>query len=731
MKRTLKHHRIRRARKANESAPIRIKRIRLILAATLVLLVAWIFYLGYTLPSLTQLENYNPELATKVFSADGVVIKEFFTERRFYTPLAMMPDTLIKAVLATEDHRFYDHWGIAPMRLAKVMVLNVLTLSRQQGASTLTQQLARRLYLSPEKTITRKIREIMTAIQIERTYTKPEILEMYLNHMSFAHGTYGVEAGSMIFFEKSPHDLTLPECALLAGMLQRPAALNPYRYPDRARQRRNLVLGRMLAEGFITRAQYQRGIESDLGVKAENQSNLDGIAPYFTEWLRQNLQKEYGWDLYKGGMNIYTTLDTRVQACAERAVATYLPQVQEASNREMRTREVLQRYIKPELLKEQLIERWMMNRTFVDSVLNEHCAVQLALVALDPRNGHILAMIGGRDFEESKFNRAVQAKRQPGSAFKPIVYTAAVDNGYMPCYEKLNQPIVVQQPDGTRWTPKNYDESLGGKTTLREGLRRSLNLVTARLVQEDIPPQQVVNYAHNMGITTQLDAVDALALGSCGVIPLELISAYGVFANRGILVSPQSILKVEDKYGNLLQKSSPQTKGVLREETAYIMVDMMRDVAWHGTGAASVSQFQFTRPAGAKTGTTNDCTDAWYITYTPQMVVGVWLGHDDPAMSLGEKQTGAAAALPMTVTCIKCAHDTLQLPVEDFIRPPGVVRLNICNDTKLLANEACPNVVEEIFDVRYQPQKVCDLHTGRKGGKESGQGRVQKRRTHF
>ncbi|HOT97478.1 MAG TPA: PBP1A family penicillin-binding protein [bacterium] len=694
----------------------RWKRILGVLAVLAVFLLAWLVYLGMSLPKLDTLENYNPELASKVYSADGVLIKEFFTERRFYIPISEIPEMMIKSVLATEDARFYDHWGIRPLRFVRAILFDIFTLSKQQGASTLTQQLARRLYLTPEKTMTRKIREWMTAIQIERTYTKPEILEMYLNHMSFAHGTYGVEAAAQYLFGKRAHDLTLPECALLTASLQRPAYWNPIRYPNRALKRRNtIVLYRMRDEGFITEAQYREAIASPLGVKPRTGSELEGIAPYFTEWLRQNLQKDYGWDLYKSGMNIYTTLDSRVQACAEEAVRTYLPKVQEVSNRNLRKKEILQKFLSPEQLQEDTVERWLTRKAFVDSVLNERAAVQVALVAIDPRNGHILAMIGGRDFSESKFNRAVQSRRQPGSAFKPIVYTAAVDNGYMPCYEKLNQPVVVDLPDGTRWTPHNFDESISGKTTLREALRRSLNLVTTRLVQEDVPPRQVVQYARNLGITTPLDAVDALALGSCGVIPMELISAFGVFANHGVLVQPFGILRVEDKYGNLQQKNSPQSKGVLREETAYIMADMLRTVAQAGTGAQAVSQYGFTRPAGGKTGTTNDFTDAWYITFTPQMVVGTWVGHDDPALTLGNKQTGTAAALPITVTTIKNALITLRLPEEWLSQPAGVVRLAICNETKLLASPACPEVVEELFDVRYQPTESCNIHVGGRG----------------
>jgi penicillin-binding protein 1A len=683
------------------------------LFALILLFSTWVIYLSKDLPSFEQLENYTPELATQVFSADGVLIKEFYTKKRSYTPLSHIPDRVVQAVLATEDHRFYHHWGVAPMRLIRVIFTDLLTMSKQQGASTLTQQLARQLYLTPEKTIQRKIREIITAIQIERTYTKNEILEMYMNHMQFGFGTYGIESAARHFFNKSLDELTISETALLTGMLQGSGMLNPYRYTDRAKKRRDVVLGRMLEEGVITLTEYKEALDSEINLVPEPTNTDTEIAPYFVEYIRQELQKTYGWDLYQAGLKIYTTLDTRVQACAERAVQARLPQQQIIENTFMLKKKNFTYIVPPSLLKNKTVDQLLANRTIADSLIQAKCQVQCAVVALDPRNGNILAMIGGRDFKESQYNRAVQAVRQPGSAFKPFVFTAAVDNGYMPYYEKLNQPIVLHMLDGTRWTPHNYDESIGGLTPLREVLRRSLNLPTARLVQEDIPPEQVVQYAHNLGLTTKIDAVDAIALGSSGVKPIEIISAFGVFANRGVLVKPIAVVRVEDKYGNILEKSTTQSKGVLREETAYIMANLLQTAAQQGTGATSVSVYNFTRPAGGKTGTTNDCTDAWYITFTPQMVVGSWVGLDDPALSLGEKQSGSVAALPITAPMIKCAHDTLGLPVEDFVRPPGVVDVNICRETKLLASEFCPEVLKEICDVRYLPKEQCQKHTGK------------------
>jgi penicillin-binding protein 1A len=354
----------------------------------------------------------------------------------------------------------------------------------------------------------------------------------------------------------------------------------------------------------------------------------------------------------------------------------------------------------------------------------------VAFVALDPRNGHILAMVGGRNYEESEFNRATQAVRQPGSAFKPILYTSAVDNGFMPFYTKLNQPVTVENMDGqgTRWTPRNYDLSVGGETPLRDALRRSLNLVSVRLIKDDVPPAMVIEYARNFGISTPLEAVDALALGAIGVKPIELVSAYAVFANKGVWVKPVAILKIEDKYDNILETATTESRGVLREETAYIMASMLQTVASGGTGAASRSVYKFMHPAGAKTGTTNEYTDAWYITFTPELVAGVWVGLDDPAMSLGPRQSGAVAALPITAPFMKTAVDTLHIPPTLFERPPGIVNVEVCLETQKLATEYCPTVISDICDVRYLPRETCDVHTGQKSAQSTLQ---QKKRIQY
>ena len=677
-----------------------------------IFIIVYLYILSRDLPSLTQLEHYDPELATKIYSRDGIIIKELFTKKRIFTPLEEIPEYMIQAVLATEDHIFYKHWGVNIERFTYVMLINLVHMSYRQGASTITQQLARQLYLDLEKKISRKIKEWITAIQIERTYTKNEILEMYLNQMNFGSGNYGVQAAAIAFFGKDAKDLKLEECALLAGLLQRPTAYYPYRNPDRAMQRRNIVLHNMLRHNHITEQQFQQAKNIPLNLKEQNPNQEEGIAPYFTEFIRKELQDRFHMDLYQGGYSVYTTLDARVQAAAEKAVKKQLRTLQKKYNKGLISRNKAKQYIDPQILASTPYNQLRKNERLLDSLLTESIPMQVALVAIDPANGQILAMIGGRDFEKSKWNRAVQAKRQPGSTFKPIVYTAAVDNGYSPCFELLNQPVVLYLPNGDRWAPHNYDHTQGGPTMLRDALKKSLNLVTARLVQEVVPPSTIADYGRKLGLSTPIPPYDAIALGSADVILIELTSAFGVFANQGVLAKPLHILWVEDKYGNIVDEYKPQVREVLRKESAYIMADMLKSVLNRGTGVPARTTYHFYRPAGGKTGTTNNFTDAWFIGFTPQIVAGVWVGFDDPQVTLGEGQAGAVVALPIWAPFMKAAHDTLQLPVQDFEMPDGVIRVEICKETKKLPSEYCPEIISELFEKRFAPTEKCDVHTG-------------------
>lgn len=683
-------------------------------AAVVVLGIIYFIVITRDLPSLEQLENYKPKLASKVYSADMKIIHEYFEEKRSFIPLEEIPDAVIKAVIATEDRRFYDHWGMNLRRFAQAAVINLTTLSFEQGASTLTQQLARQLYLTLEKTITRKIKELITAIQIERTYTKDEILEMYLNHMNFGHGAYGVQSAALKYFGKDARDLTPDESAMLIGLLRAPAHYTPLNYPERARSRRNVVLGAMREMKFLNEEEYADLVQKPINVIDYNTaSTAYGLAPYFTEYIRQILWQKYGYNLLTDGLSIYTTLDSRAQACAERAVQAQLKELQLRMHDVYSKKKMFMDLMGEEFLKDKDVDKLLKNKALVDSLIDAKAPVQAALVSIDPRNGHILAWVGGRDFNESKYNRVSQARRQPGSAFKPFVYTVAIDNGYPTTYEVLNQPVVLMLENGERWSPQNYDLSIGGPTTFREGLRRSLNLVTVRVLQSVIQkPSLVVDYARKMGIKSPLQPVDALALGASDVTPLEITSAFGVFANGGVRVEPMAILRVEDNNGNIIEENSPVSQEVLRKETAYIMTDLLKTVVNAGTGAGARSRFNFYRPAGGKTGTTNDFSDAWFIGFTPQIVTGVWTGFDDFRFTLGKGSDGARTALPIWAPYMKCVHDTLGLPELDFPMPDGVVRLEICGDSKKLANDFCPSILNEVFEARYAPTERCHQHGG-------------------
>ncbi|KAB2877610.1 PBP1A family penicillin-binding protein [bacterium] len=694
-------------------------------------LVIGIFIIGFfaiyfsrDLPSIAQLEVYKPKLSTKVYSADGKVIKEFFKERRTRVPFHKMPKNVVNALLATEDHRFYNHWGVDMIRFVKAAMVNTASLSSKEGFSSLTQQLARNLYFDFEKTLSRKIKEILTAIQIEKTYSKNEIIEMYLTHMYFGNDAYGIQAAAKNFFGKDAADLTLEESAYLIGHLQAPSYY--VRNPDAADRRKIIVLKRMLDCGFISRAEYDETKPRKVVLTTTREEEIVGVAPYFSEHVRQELeamQDSLKFNIYEGGLSVFTTLDTRAQNAAENA---YQESVKEkfigldkfgAGVVKANAKPYLTRYLQREGVDSETIHKLLQNPRSVDSLCKFYGTVQASLVAIDPTNGRILAMIGGRDFNKYKLNHVTQIARQPGSTFKPFLYTVAIDNGYSPAFKLLNQDVVLIMEDGKRWTPQNYDGKRGGPTTLRDAIARSLNLVAIRLMQEIVPAQQVVAYAQKMGIETPLMPVDALALGVSDVIPLQIVSAYGVFANKGIRVEPVSILRIEDRDGNVIYQHVPKYKEVLSAETAFIMADMMKSSIEWGTGKYARA-YGFERPAGVKTGTTQKWSDGWYIGFTPQMVTGVWVGFDTYEFNLGSKNPGEVTAAPIWGRFMAHALKDMDLPVEDFEMPPGVVRLEICKESGQLAHTSCPEKIKEVFNAKFQPTDHCPIHTGGKSGKK-------------
>ncbi|HDR03677.1 MAG TPA: PBP1A family penicillin-binding protein [Candidatus Marinimicrobia bacterium] len=659
-----------------------------------------LFYLNADTPGTEKLEVFNPDLSSRVYDHNGEILKEFYTQHRIYVELDSIPKHVVQALLATEDREFYQHWGFNLKRTI------MAALVRYGGASTISQQLARSLYLSQERSYSRKLKELLTSIKIERAYTKDEILEMYMNTVYFGHGVYGIEAASRMYFSKPVKELTVDEGAMLIAVLPAPAPYSPINHYERAMRRRNLVMQNMLRDNFLTPFEYTKFLQ-DTTVVSPSREVL-GQAPYFTEMIRLELNsvryRGESLDIYTDGLEIHTSLDAKMQKYAELAMEKQLA--------------LLQKRLDNRLLKDRKELEQLLGRTFHDSIPNDSLyawlpankkVVQGAFIALDVKTGAIRALIGGKSFAESKFNRAWQAKRQPGSTFKPILYTAAIDNGYTPATQLLNQPVVLINPDGSRWTPNNYDLSTGGLTTLREAVRRSLNLVSIRVIQNLVRPEVVVDYAKKMGISTYMPAVDALALGAGSVLLREIVAAYSIFPNEGVHNKPFAITKALDRRGKEIYRSPRESKEVLSKETSYIMTNILQSVIDEGTGGRIRWYYKFDKPAAGKTGTTNDFTDAWFIGFTSHLSAGVWVGMDDPAVSLGKGQAGAVAALPIWGTFMKMAYDSLGLPAEEFERPPGVVEATICSVTKKVPTEFCPTE-KEIFNIKHLPQEECDVH---------------------
>ena len=695
-----------------------LRSLGIVLCLTLFVL-SYLFYLSRNLPSLEQLENYDPDLVTSIYSKDGKILHELFLEKRVFVEFNQIPIHMRNAVIASEDRRFREHWGLSLRSVARAILVNVLSLSYRQGFSTLTQQLARNLYKSIgfEDSIIRKIKEVITAIQIERTYTKDEILEMYLNTVHFGHGTFGVQAAAKRFYGKRANELTLDEAALLVGLLPSPAIYSPIRHPDRANRRRNTVLRLMREEGYVTLSKYAEARAQSLD--KINDEPPAGVAPYFTEFVRRFLEREddrLGINIYRDGLKIYTTLDSRLQSIAEKTVLKSVQRNQAVlNNRLFENEEEFSRLAYFGIHPEDTVRMMMEDSIPLYKALRDKLLVQAALIALDPQTGHILAMVGGRPepHYHDQFNRAVQARRQPGSVFKPFVYTTAIDNGYPVTKQLLNQPVVLNVRNVTgeweKWMPKNYDGSTGGLTTLREGLRRSLNLISVRLVQELVPAVEVKKTAQRMGITTNIRAVDAISLGTSEVYPIEVVSAYGTFANKGVYSRPLGILRIEDRFGNIIEEYEPDQEEVLSEETAYLMTNLMQTVLDQGTGGSARWKYHFYHPAAGNTGTTQGYSDAWFVGFTENIVAGVWFGVDDYSVSLGEKQSGTTAALPAWANFMREAHKNLGISWNDFKIPGGIIKFEICSVSKNRPVAVCP-VEMEVFKKGTEPTRYCKIH---------------------
>ena len=688
--------------------------------------IIYLFILSRDLPSIAELQRFNPEQVSKILSADGIVIKELYIHKRDVVNISQIPQSLRHGLLAMEDRNFFEHSGVSFQSLARAVIVNMMTLSRRQGASTITQQLARNMYntIGFEKTYTRKLKELITSINIEQTFTKTQIMELYLNSVYFGHGTYGVQAASNQYFGKDVSDLRLDESAILIGLLPAPARYSPIRHADRALVRRNLVLRIMKEQGYIEENEYQLVIKKVLPVKQFEKD--DGLAPYFTEYIRrqlENIDEELDINLYKDGLMVHTTLDTRIQIALEDAFNAGMKKNQTALNKEF-----LQ---DPSKLEDAIgftqfdLDSALLIIKTNDTIpvnLRNQLLVQGAGIVIDPINGHILGMVGGRqeDIYRDHFNRATQAKRQPGSVFKPLIYLTALEQGHTATTELLNQPLIVFIDDTTQWNPQNHDGSTGLLTTLREGLRRSLNLISVRVVQELVQPRDIVQNAKDFGMTTYIRGVDAIALGVSEVYPIEITAAYGAIANNGIYSQPLAITRIEDRHGRIIKEFIPESREVQDEATIYILRDMMKSVVDAGTGSALRWKYNFEAPAAGKTGTTNSKADAWFVGFTPQLAIGVWVGMDDPSVSLGKTQYGSVAALPIFANTIRSIYEggefqsrgetVLLNKKADWSMSKGVIQVEICEDTYKKATRFCPKI-KEIFLKDNRPRQQCQKHS--------------------
>jgi penicillin-binding protein 1A len=658
------------------------------------------------LPQVEQLEHYRPGAITQLYDTQGRIIGSFALQRRVVASYDDYPPVLRDALISIEDKNFYRHWGINVWRIAGAAYRDLLSGGKMQGASTLTMQLARNLFLSPDRSWHRKIQESLLAVQIERRFTKQQIFTLYANQIYLGHGVYGFEAASQFYFSKPAKQLTLDEAALLAGLPKSPTYYSPINHPDHAIKRRNLVINAMLEDGKTTAGPATEARNKPLQLKLQRDSN--SLAPYFTEDIRRYLENKYGSDqVHQGGLRVYTSLDMDLQRAANQAVLDGLAAYERRHGWKGHLENVLSKsatldiYQHPDWDDEPQVDgyvhglvtavapssaaikfgrytatisqsdaawtgRKLQNILKAGDIvylkllslgpkpkirvsLEQDSGAQGALVALDNSTGEIKAMVGGRDFNLSKFNRATQALRQVGSSFKPYVYTAAIDQGAKPDDIIVDGPVTFQTASGP-YIPHNYDEKFEGSITLRRALAQSRNIPALQLA-ENLGIKTVIDYAHRFGITSNIPAYLPVALGAAEVTLLEQTSAYSVFPNDGVRVNPRYITKVTDYEGRVLEEDFAEVKDVISINTARIMTSMLRDVVLHGT-AITATTLKY--PLAGKTGTTNNSTDAWFVGFSPSMTCGVWMGFDEKK-SLGPKETGAHAALPIWMDFMKIA----------------------------------------------------------------------------
>ncbi|MBI5468896.1 MAG: PBP1A family penicillin-binding protein [Deltaproteobacteria bacterium] len=778
-----------------------LKILLVFLAICLVSGVGLYYYFTRDLPPLDSLQDYNPNLVTKVWSHDGQLIGEFYIERRIVVPLEKMPRHLVKAFLAAEDAKFFEHEGISYSSIFRALYKNLLAGKVVQGGSTITQQVAKSFFLTPERKLSRKVREAVMAYRIEKNLNKEEILNLYLNQIYFGNGNYGIQTASEAYFGKDVEELDIAESALLAGLPKAPSKYSPFASFELSKRRQEFIIDRMVEEKFISAEEGDRAIKKELVIRPRTVDSI-WVGPYFTEHVRRYLEDKYGTDiLYRRGLDVHTTLDVGMQRAANEAVTEGLREYDRRRGYRgpvgsLKTREEIDAFraasdkglsgapLSPGatyrgvvtalntkknslslsvdigslhgLVESQDLE-WtrLYNPTkepdggkredikkifhpgdvvevevkgFPDKMtgvyplkISQEPRAQASLLAMEPETGAIRAMVGGADFGKSQFNRTVQALRQPGSSFKPIIYTAALDRDYTPATIVIDSPIVFEEtrdeeekkepqkttdPNGApsvedeqKWRPRNYDEQFKGPTTVREALAKSRNIITIKILK-DIGMDQAIKYARMLGVTSPLSRDLSLALGSSAVTLMEMTTVFATLDNMGVRPDPMFITRITDRDGRVLEENKPFTTTVLSPQTAYIVTSLLQGVVEHGTGVRAKA---LGRPAAGKTGTTNNLNDAWFIGYVPGLTAGAWLGYDDEK-PLGHKETGSRAALPIWLRFMQKA--LVEKPVKGFTAPDGLEFTKIDPYNGLLAGPATEDPVFEVFKSGTAPTEV-------------------------
>ncbi len=743
-----------------------IKSLLLLLVIVTGVLTGGYLALVRGVPQIEEIKGYMPANGTKVYADDDTFVGAFKIEKGIHVPIGKIPENLIRAVVAVEDSRFWQHKGVDFIAIVRAMLKDVIARRIKEGASTITQQLAKVIFLSPEKTVARKLKEAILAFRLEKNLTKEEILELYLNKVYFGHGAYGVEMAARAYFGKSVSDLNLAEAAMLSGLVKAPSKFSPYSNLDKAKERQYVVLKRMQEEGYITKEDAEKAYKQPLHLSSTRYELY--AQNYFLEYVRKYLEDKYGVDkVYKGGLKVYTSLNMKMQAAAVSALQNGLRELdkrqgyrgaighkdidlkEELSGEKQFGKVVMQqgdimtatvitvsdsqaRVKASGITGSIFLQDTLWARKLIDSkekvikdynnlrlhnilksgdiirvkvkdmigsepvfTLEQEPLAQGAVVAVEPSTGYIKAIVGGYDFNKSEFNRAVFAKRQAGSAFKPIIYATAMDNGLTPASTIMDEPISYSTEQFGEWKPENYDRKFHGPTRLREALAYSRNIVTIKLL-EKIGVDKVIKFANSLGIPNPLPYNLSLALGSLSVTPLELTSAFCVFAQDGTKMNPIAIKYIIDSDKNVLENNQPGGSNVISPQTAFLATSMLEDVVKYGTGKRAGA---LGRPVAGKTGTTNDYKDAWFIGYTSELAAGVWVGFDN-MRPLGTKETGAKAALPVWVDFMKqmfpeaVSSESGDVDKGSFPVPSGIVTAVIDPLTGLLATNDTEKMVE-------------------------------------